>query len=78
MSYITPARRRFKIGQRVVSTPLALKNGAVGCKQFGVVVGFSDSPLQVRIRRDDYKSETLYHIDFWKKTKNPCLEPEEG
>ena len=69
MSYITPARRRFKIGQRVVSTPLALKNGVVGCKQFGVVVGFSDSPLQVSIRKDGYKSIMAYHIDFWKKDK---------
>ena len=69
MSYIIPARRKFKVGQRVVSTLLARKNGGVFNKQFGVVVGFSDSPLQVRVRKDDYKSETLYHIDFWKKHK---------
>lgn len=50
MSYMTPAHRRFKVGQKVVSTPLALKNGVFSFHQSGVIIGFCDSPLSVRIR----------------------------
>lgn len=76
MSYITPAHQRFKVGQKVISTPLAIKNGVFDFHQSGVIVGFCYSPLCVRVKIDGRKSVQDYHIDFWKKVRNTAHDPD--
>jgi len=57
--------RKFKVGQRVESTALALRNGVVKKPCRGRVVGFSYGGYSVRVLRDLYKLANAYHPDFW-------------
>lgn len=63
---IVEARGMFEIGDRVQVTRLALSsnlNFAPG--DFGTVVGFSRLENCIRIKPDNKKSISTYHMKFW-------------
>ncbi len=61
-------RNRFRLGQRVKRTPLAMEcriDWRSPASRLGTVVGFSRDGRYVRVRLDGNKEPSNYHPDFW-------------
>ena len=60
------ARARFRVGDRVRMTDVAVGQGlAPRGRTTGEVVGFSHKPYLVRVLRDGTRTPFAYHMDFW-------------
>lgn len=68
----TVANERFRMGDRVRLTQLALRNGVAprsAKDRKGIVTGFSYDKRLVLVRMDGNKCATRYHPDFWERTR---------
>ena len=61
------ARRKFRLGDVVVPTRENICRLRPKPPRQGVVVGFSKSPLLVKVRRDGFKTVSSYWHGFWKR-----------
>lgn len=66
------AHEKFQVGDRVLLTELALRNGiALRSRKdrHGTVTGFSHDKQFVLVRLDGNKMATAYHRDFWERAR---------
>ena len=63
---------KFRLGDWIVPSKLAVEKGVLRREIVGIVVGFGrDSSMSfVRVRHDGSRWVTRYHMDFWDVATN--------
>jgi hypothetical protein len=65
------ADRVFRVGQRVKKSSLGIERLGDGTRYghppntTGVVIGMHWHPTQVKIKPDNRKTASVFHVDFW-------------
>lgn len=65
------SKRGFKVGDVVISTPKAIKDGVFKTQQRGTVAGTRcHGSYLIRVLVDGRKSIDRYHVDFWRRAND--------